>query len=592
MPKPPQTLCLCLTAMATTLATPAALAETPHQAAAWRAEHRIIDLHQHLEYTPALLARAIRVMDAAGVGLGVDLTPGFVTRGTDGETSEFERNKKLADSLYPGRWVHYMYLDFAHWNQPDFAAQAVRQVEEGHRLGAAGYKEAKRFGLGLTDGAGKRIAIDDPKLDPMWERLGELDMPVSIHVGDPKAFFEPYDEHNERWAELKDHRSWWYGDSTKFPRFHELLEALSRVIGKHPKTTFVCVHFGNNAEELEWVDAQLDQHPNMRVDLAARIPELGRHDPAKVRALFIKHQDRILFGTDFQSLEQKMILGSSGNEPPPSEADAGVFFLKQYRWLETLDENWEHMTPIQGNWKISSIGLPAPVLRKIYFDNARKLLARSLPAPILKARCTTRDFAPDGDLSKELWQTAQPVTIDSQTRTAEARPELSTTVRALWSADFLYLAYECPFTELTVFEPPLESGKRGDFNNDSASLWGRDVVEAFIAGDPKNPERYAEFEVAPTNERLDLMIAPAKNDLNWNSGFTSGVRVNQGTKTWTCEMRLPLKSLDATVPKIGLRLPLNLFRCDRAHQAALAWRPSLSGTFHVPQRFGFLEFVE
>ncbi len=592
MSKPPQTLCLCLTVMATTLAAPAALAEAQHQADAWRAEHRIIDFHQHLEYSPALLARAIRVMDAAGVGLGVDLTPGFVTRGTDGEASEFERNKKLADSLYPGRWVHYMYLDFANWNQADFAAQAVHQAEEGHRLGAAGYKEAKRFGLGLTDGAGKRIAIDDPKLDPMWERLGELGMPVSIHVGDPKAFFEPYDEHNERWAELKDHRGWWYGDSTKFPRFHELLEAMSRVIGKHPKTTFVCVHFGNNAEELEWVDAQLDQHPNMRVDLAARIPELGRHDPATVRNLFIKHQDRILFGTDFQSLEQKMILGSSGNEPPPSEADAGVFFLKQYRWLETLDKDWEHMTPIQGNWKISSIGLPAPVLRKIYFDNARKLLARSLPAPVLKARRTTRDFEPDGDLSKELWQTVQPVTIDSLTRTAEARPELATTVRALWSADYLYLAYECPFTELTVFDPPLNSGKRGDSNNDAASLWGRDVVEAFIAGDPNNPERYAEFEVAPTNERLDLMIDPAKRDLNWISGFTSGVRVNQGTKTWTCEMRIPLQSLGATVPQNGLRLPLNLFRCDRAHQASLAWRPSLSGTFHVPARFGCLEFVD
>jgi hypothetical protein len=113
------------------------------------------------------------------------------------------------------------------------------------------------------------------------------------------------------------------------------------------------------------------------VDLAARIPEIGRHDPQKVHDFFVKYQDRIFFATDFQSLERRMILGSSGNEAPPSEADAEVFFRKEYRWLETWDKNWAHMTPIQGNWTISSIGLPAPVLRKIYFDNARQLLARS-----------------------------------------------------------------------------------------------------------------------------------------------------------------------------------------------------------------------
>lgn len=563
-----------------------------HQAAVWRNQRRIIDLHQHLDYTPDLLARAIKVMDASGIGLGVDLTPGTVIRGPNGEPSEFEQHKRMEDTLFPRRWVQYMSLDFANWDQPDFAAQAVKQVEDGHRLGAAGYKEWKRFGLTLRDGARKLIAIDDPRLDPMWERLGELKMPVSIHVADPKAFFEPYNDKNERWAELKDHPKWWFGDRTKFPQFHELLDALDRVIAKHPRTTFVCAHFGNNSEELEWVDAALDRNPNMMVDLAARIPELGRHDPAKVRRMFIKHQDRIFFGTDFQSLEMRMILGSSGSEPPPSIADAEVFFLKEYRWMETLDKNWPHMTPIQGDWTISSIGLPAPVLRKIYFDNARKLLARSLPAPVLQARQTTRDFEPDGDLTKELWKTAKPSIIDCQTHNGEVRPPLSTTARALWSVGYLYLAYECPFTILTVFTPPLASGKRGDFNRDGVSLWNRDVVEAFIAGDPQNPSSYGEFEVAPTNERLDLKVDPTNKDLNWNSGFTSAVRVNRGSKTWTCEMRIPLKSLGVSVPAAGQSLRINLFRCDRANKASLAWNPTLEGTFHVPARFGFLEFVE
>jgi hypothetical protein len=562
------------------------------QADQWRAQHRFIDLHQHMDYAPALLARAIRVMDASGIGLGVDLTPGTVTPGNNGEPSEFESHKKMEDTLYPGRWVQYMNLDFKNWDQPDFAQQAVKQVEEGCRLGAAGYKEWKRFGLYLKDASGQLIKVDDPRLDLMWERLGQLQMPVSIHVGDPKAFFEPYTPSNERWAELRDHRSWWFGDTNRYPRFNDLKGALSRVIGRHPNTTFVCVHFGNDAEEPDWVAHELDAHPNMMVDLAARIPEIGRHDPKKMHDFFVKYQDRILFGTDFQSLDRLMILGSSGNEPPPSVADAEVFFRKEYRWLETWDKNWPHMTPIQGNWTISSIGLPHSVLRKIYFDNARQLLARSLPTPVLQARRTARDFVPDGDLTKTLWQTAAPVFVDAQAGNGLIRASLSTTVRCLWSSNYLYFAYSCPFTKLTFFDPPQQEHKRYDLAKEGVSLWDRDVVEAFIGADAQNINHYAEFEVAPSNERLDVSVKLPEKDFAWESRFQSAVSVNQKEKVWHCEMRIPLAALGAETPAAGANWRLNLYRCDRANHAALAWRPPLQGSFHVPERFGLLEFVE
>jgi hypothetical protein len=568
------------------------VAAVVREADQWRAEHRLVDLHQHMDYSPELLARAIRVLDASGVGLGIDLTPGTVTPGAHGEPSEFESHKKMEDTLFPGRWLQYMNLDYKNWDQPDFAQQAVRQVEEGRGLGAAGYKEWKRFGLYLHDGQGRLIQIDDPRLDPMWERLGQLHMPVSIHVADPKAFFEPYTPDNERWQELKDHRSWWFGDTNQYPPWKSLLTALSRVIGRHPGTTFVCVHFGNNAEELEWVDQELAQHPNMMVDLAARIPEIGRHDPRQVHDFFVKYQDRILFATDFQSLERLMILGSSGNEAPPSEADAEVFYRKEYRWLETWDKNWAHMTPIQGNWTISSIGLPASVLRKIYFDNARQLLARSLPAPVLQARRTARDFEPDGDLSKALWQTAAPVHVEAMSGDGANRADLSTTVRCLWSAHYLYLAYRCPFTELTVFDPPQHDRKRYDLARDGVSLWDRDVVEAFVGSDAGNINHYTEYEVAPTNERLDLSVHLPDKDFAWESHFQSAVKVDRKENVWDCEIRIPLAALGATAPAMGTKWRINLYRGDHAHQAGLAWNPCLTPTFHTPERFGVLEFVE
>jgi predicted TIM-barrel fold metal-dependent hydrolase len=348
------------------------------EAESWRAAHRLIDLHTHIDPTPAHMGRAVRIFDAVGIGVAVNLSGGTTTHSKN-QASDFEQTKTFADSHFPGRFLEYMNLDYAEWDLPDFAQRAVAQVEEGARLGAAGFKEYKRLGLYLRDGKGKLIAVDDPKLDPMWRRLGELGMPVSIHVADPKAFWEPYDEHNERWIELKDHPKWWFGDPKTFPPRMDLLHALERVVARHPETTFVCVHMGNDAEDLDWVDAQLDAYPNMRVDVAARVPEFGRHDPEKVRAFFVKHADRIFFATDFQVYD-RLTLGSGGNGPPPTDEDARVFFEKHWRFFETADRDFPHMTPIQGNWTISGIHLPADVLRKVYFENAEKLLARPLAA--------------------------------------------------------------------------------------------------------------------------------------------------------------------------------------------------------------------
>jgi len=562
------------------------------QAARWRTERRIVDLHQHVGYTAEFLGRDVKIMDAVGVGLVVNLDGGTVTPGKDGAPSAFERNKKLADSLYPDRFVHYMHLDYSAWDEPDFAERAARQIDEGFRLGAAGLKEYKRLGLYLRDKSGALFKVDDPRLDGVWRRCGELGMPVSIHVADPKAFWLPYNDTNERWKELKDHPSWWFGDPAKYPPWKDLLEALNRVIARHPKTTFVCVHFANNAEELDWVDASLSRYPNMMADLAARIPEIGRHDPEAVNRLFIKHQDRILFGTDFM-VYKRLILGSSGNEPPPTDADAETFFAKEWRWLETLDKDWEHMTPIQGDWTISSIGLPADVLRKVYFDNARRLLARVLPPPVVRARKIGADFELGGALDAPAWAAAIPARVEYTLREGAARPELSTAVRALWSERYLYLGYECPYTELTVFEPPLRNGERFDLGKAGVSLWDRDVVEAFIGADAENIRRYAEFIVAPTNERLDLVILGfPERDFAWQSGFQSAVKVDAAAKVWTCELRIPLEALSSAAPAAGTRWRLNLFRNDRAHGAFLAWNPTLQGTAHVAEKFGVLEFAD
>jgi hypothetical protein len=243
------------------------------------------------------------------------------------------------------------------------------------------------------------------------------------------------------------------------------------------------------------------------------------------------------------------------------------------------------MTPIQGDWTISSIDLPNPVLRKIYFDNARKLLARSIPAPVCVAHRV--DDAPGlSDLDNRHWAEAANNRMEYSSNDGSARPEIGTLVRALYSKDHLYLRYDSPFTELTAFEPARKTERIG--------LWDRDVVEAFIGTDAANPRVYYEFEVAPTNEKLDLIISPQipgiAERFQWNSGFESYTSARERSKTWVTVMKIPLKALRRGPVHSGLEWRINFYRIDRANQGFLGWNPTLTGTFHTPARFGTLRF--
>jgi predicted TIM-barrel fold metal-dependent hydrolase len=327
-----------------------------------RAKFPVVDVHTHflvrLHHSREQLVQFVDAMDRHQIAICVSLDGGL------GDALREHIDYLWTD--YRDRFVIFANINWqgngqkddpASWdcNQPGFAVRVAEQLAEAKSLGASGVKIFKQFGLGYQNPDGSLIRIDDPRWDPIWKACGDLELPIIMHTADPIAFFQPINEQNERWEELSRHPEWSFADP-RFPRPEELFAARNRVIGNHPKTIFIGAHVASNAEDLATVGQWLDTYPNLYVDLSSRIGELGRQ-PYSARAFFIKYPDRILFGTDGPWPEERLTY--------------------YWRFLETWDEYFpysEKPFPPQGLWNIYGMGLPDDVLRKVYYENAARVV--------------------------------------------------------------------------------------------------------------------------------------------------------------------------------------------------------------------------
>lgn len=298
------------------------------------------------------------VMDRKNIQVLVNLTGGYA-RGLH------EAIQTLQES-HPDRFMVFTEPWWSKIQDPQYPKFQADQIEAARKAGARGIKILKILGLYLREHVtdGKLVHIDDRRFDPMWEVAGALNMPIAIHISDPEAFFLPVDRFNERWEELHAHPDWSFNGKDS-PSNRELQEARRRVMKRHPRTQFVCLHVADS-EDLDYVSECMDTHPNMKVDIAARTGELGRQ-PRASRKFFDKYQDRILFGTDAVP---------KGYETP-QQVFVDALYEIYYRFLETEDEYFDYAPakiPPQGRWRISGLGLPDSILQKVYWQNAASLL--------------------------------------------------------------------------------------------------------------------------------------------------------------------------------------------------------------------------
>ncbi len=309
-----------------------------------RAKFPFIDIHSHhWNPTPQDVDELIKGMDSINLQVMVNLS---------GQTGDrLKRTVEVMKGRYPKRFVVFANMDYDDLDQPGFSERVAQRLEQDVKNGAQGLKIFKDFGMELHYKNGQRVHVDDPVFSPVFEKCADLGIPVLIHVAEPSAFFDPWDKYNERWLELKQFPQRARPPS-KYPSFETLMTERNHLFAMHPRTKFIAAHLAFHGNDLARLGRLFDEHPNVYVDIAAVLAELGRQ-PYSAHDFLTKYQDHVLMGKD-------------------------IYEVNEYKWyfrcLETRDEYIEYYRKRHAFWRIYGFQLDDEALKKIYYKNALKLV--------------------------------------------------------------------------------------------------------------------------------------------------------------------------------------------------------------------------
>jgi predicted TIM-barrel fold metal-dependent hydrolase len=309
-----------------------------------RAKYPFVDIHSH-HWNPTAdhVDQVVKEMDTINLRVLVNLSGGTGDR--------LKKTLAVMKGRYPNRFVVFANLSYDDLNTPGYGRRAAARLEQDVKNGAQGLKIFKNYGMDLKYATGERVHVDDPEFDAVWEKCAELRIPVLIHIAEPSAFFDPWDYHNERWEELREfpQRA---RPSSKYPPFETLIAERNRMFAKHLRTNFIAAHLAFHGNDLERLGKLFDANPNVYVDIAAVLAELGRQ-PFTAHDFLVKYQERVLMGKD-------------------------IYDVNEYKWyfraLETRDEYFEYYRKRHAFWRIYGFQVPDEVLKKIYYENALKLV--------------------------------------------------------------------------------------------------------------------------------------------------------------------------------------------------------------------------
>jgi predicted TIM-barrel fold metal-dependent hydrolase len=352
----------------------------------YKTRYRVINVHRHCVRPSEAFVRAeIEVLDRVGMTQVTVLDAGA----PDGNLPDWMKLRKK----YPDRLIVFTKLSLERVKQPTFFKDIVTDLERAAKMGVQGVKVWKDLGMYNRDADGKLLKADDPRFDPFWEKCGELGLPVLIHAADPKEYWFPLTYNSFHYGLRADADQHYL--NAEMPSWDELMRQRDAILKKHPKTKFIGAHMGSLCLDLKQLERTFERYPNFYVDCAARQRILGRLNPDAVRDFFVKHQDRILFGTDDMVMFKGRKPSKSRNisiypsdddnwqwiDPADEKAakqwqDRAAFDYGQYlQYFETDRSDLVDPNRSGGSWlRMRGIKLPPEVLEKLYHANAEKLI--------------------------------------------------------------------------------------------------------------------------------------------------------------------------------------------------------------------------
>ncbi len=305
-----------------------------------KAKYPVIDMHSHPYAIGAeQIGEWVKNMDETGIEKTIILTKAY--------GSEFDSIYSLY-SKYPDRFELWCGFDYTGYDKPGYGPGAVKELERCYKKGARGVGELGDKGKGLfyCVPAAYGMHIDDPRMNLLLEKCGELGMPVNIHVADPIWMYQKMDSTNDG---LMNAYSWRLDNQKDILNLEELLKTLENAAAKHPRTIFIACHLANCSHDLQLLGNLLDKYKNLYSDFSARYAE-SAPVPKYTAKFFNKYQNRLLYGTDM-GFDKSM-------------------YMVTFRILESQDEHFYEIDQFGYHWPLYGFGLGDKILKKVYRDNA------------------------------------------------------------------------------------------------------------------------------------------------------------------------------------------------------------------------------
>jgi len=318
-----------------------------------------IDVHSHVfEDLPGLndLMRRINLR-----------TVNVCNNGTDGH---LERQHAIAVELYGKHPTLYPFsstFDLLRRDELTYAADVIRFLDRTFAQGAVGVKIWKEVGIDIKDRQGKFILPDDPRFDPIYAHLARRGKPLHAHLAEPIDAWRPLDPNSNHYSYYSSNPQWHLYGKPEYPSHEAIIAARDHIMRKHPTLVVVGAHLGSLEHDLDGIAERLERYPNFHIEVAARTRNLTRHPSDKVRALFLKYPDRILYGLDVSWKPYR-----NATPPTPAQREGHVRML-ELRYRADFDYYAGQGLVTHNNRQVEALNLPREVLEKFYSGNARRI---------------------------------------------------------------------------------------------------------------------------------------------------------------------------------------------------------------------------